>query len=157
MRRLRVLAWVVVAAACTTSDPMETSTPIEIAVAVERSSEQNVGVDVSISGGDFRETVHVSGDPVIVEVPGPGTYVFVVGGVLEESTGPTTGCWWYGEPTSVEVTNSKTVSLRADRYAPETNDDFGSGIRFSHPRCSRTNPTCFLKWSEPPPSCSLNS
>jgi hypothetical protein len=57
---------------------METSTPIEIAVVVERSSEQNVGVDVSISGGDFRETVHVSGDPVIVEVPGPGTYVFVV-------------------------------------------------------------------------------
>ncbi len=115
MRCLRVLAWVVLAAACTTSDPIETSTPIEIAVAVERSSEQDVGVDVSISGGDFRETIHVSDEPVTVEVPGPGTYLFQVGGVLEESTGPTTGCWWYGEPVSVEVTNSQTVSLRADQ------------------------------------------
>ena len=114
MRCLRVLAWVVVAAACTTSDPTETSTPIEIAVAVERSSEQAVDVEVSISGGEFRETIHVSDEPVIVEVPGPGTYLLQVGGVLEESTGPTTGCWWYGEPVSVEVTSSKTVSLRAD-------------------------------------------
>ena len=102
------------AAACTTSDPIDTSGPIEIAVAVERSSEQDVGVDVSISGGDFRETIRVSVEPVPVDVPGPGTYLFVVGGVLEESTGPTTGCWWYGEPGSVEITSSQTVSLRAD-------------------------------------------
>ena len=115
MRCLRVLAWVALAAACTTSDPIETATPIEIAVAVERSSEQDVGVDVSISGGDFREIIHVSDEPVSVEVPGPGTYLFQVGGVLEESTGPTTGCWWYGEPVSVEVTSSQTVSLRADQ------------------------------------------
>ena len=76
MRCLRVLAWVVAAAACTTSDPIETSGPIEIAVAVERSSEQDVGVDVSISGGNFRETIHVSDEPVTVEVPRPGTYLF---------------------------------------------------------------------------------
>ena len=114
MRCLRVLALVVVTAACTTSDPIETSTPIEIGVAVERSSERDVGVDVSISGGNFRETIHVSDEPVPVELPGPDTYLFQVGGVLEESTGPTTGCWWYGEPVSVEVTNSQRVSLRAD-------------------------------------------
>jgi len=114
MRCLRVLAWVVLAAACTTSDPIDTSGPIEIAVAVERSSEQDVGVDVSISGGNFRETIHVSDEPISVEVPGPGTYLFQVGGVLEESTGPTTGCWWSGEPVSVEVTRSQTVSLEAD-------------------------------------------
>ena len=106
---------VVMAAACTTSDPIETSGPIEITVAVERSSEELVDVDVSISGGDFRETIHVSDEPVTVDVPRPGTYLFQVGGVLEESTGPTTGCWWYGEPISVEVTGSQTVSLRADR------------------------------------------
>ena len=74
-----------------------------------------VGVDVLISGGDFRETIHVSDEPVTMEVPGPGTYLFQIGGVLEASTGPTTGCWWYGEPVSVEVTSSQTVSLRADQ------------------------------------------
>jgi hypothetical protein len=115
MRCLRGQVWVVLAAACTTSDPIESSTPIEIAVAVERSSDQDVGVDVSISRGNFREVVHVSDEPVPVEVPGPGTYLFQVGGVLDESTGPTTGCWWYGEPVSVEITSSKTVSLRADQ------------------------------------------
>ena len=88
MRCLRVLAWVAVGAACTTSDPIDTSGPIEIAIAVERSPELDIGVDVSISGGDFRETIHVSDEPVTVEVPGPGTYLFQAGGVLEESTDP---------------------------------------------------------------------
>ena len=115
MRCLRVLACVALAAACTTSETIGTSTPIEIAVAVGRSSEEGVGVDVSISGGDLRETIHFSDEPVTMEVPGPGTYLFQIGEVLEESTGPTTGCWWYGEPVSVEVTSSQTVSLRADQ------------------------------------------
>jgi hypothetical protein len=115
MRCLRVLTWVVLAAACTTSDPIDTSGPVEIAVAVERSSEQDVGVDVSISQGNFSETIHVFDEPVSVEVPGPGTYLFQVGGVLEESTGPTTGCWWSGEPVWVDVTGATTVSLRADQ------------------------------------------
>ena len=135
--------------------PIETSTPIEIAVAVERSSEQDVGVDVSISGGDFRETIHVSDNPVSVEVPGPGTYLFQVGDVLEESTGPTTGCWWYGEPVfdrGHQLADGEPSSRSGVRLRP-TN----MRIALPHPRCSRTNPTCFSKWTEPPPSCPLNS
>jgi hypothetical protein len=112
---------VLLATPCTTADPSDTSAPtdssgpVEIAIGVERSSEVTVGVDVYIAGRDFAETIHVSDEPMIIGVPGPGPYLFQVGGVIEESTGPTTGCWWYGEPTWVEITDSKTVDLRADQ------------------------------------------
>jgi hypothetical protein len=102
--------------ACEATEPVETtvvSETIEVTIEVFPAPRGLPPVDVAIAGPHFFEEIQVANDPVVVMLPRPDSYLLRVGGVIEESTGPTSGCSWVGQPTWVEVATPTTVHLDA--------------------------------------------
>lgn len=108
MRLLAISTALTLLQACTS-----TSGPILVTIEVERSSDDPQPIEITVEGGDFTETVELDGsrDRAIVSVPEPGTHSFYTGGVIEESTGPTSGCRWDSPPLQVDITGPTTVRV----------------------------------------------
>jgi hypothetical protein len=118
MRTRPALIWAVLLIACDSAGPVETivvSETIELTIEIDPSPGELPPVAVAVAGPKFFEKIQAANDPVIVVVPRPNRYLFQVGGVIEESTGPTSGCWWSGQPTWVEVSTPTTVQLGASQ------------------------------------------
>jgi hypothetical protein len=110
MPRLGIAIAIAVAVAACTSTPEQLRVTIEI----DRSLDAPRPIELSLGGRDFRETVLIAEDQdsFQIVVPRPGDYFIRVDGVIEESTGPTSGCWWHLEPLKVEITRPTTVPLQ---------------------------------------------